>query len=128
MSGFRKAALMALGVAVALGLAYHVDRSQTLARIGGPVASTTVPNDDTASPLSSNYKVSNEVLDPWELSRNRFKWKGTSGILDTARISMGMPNGQRAYIPYPGGGLHFSKMLDEHTASYDVIVGGYSAH
>lgn len=128
MSGFGKAALVALGLVVALGLAYRVDRSQTAARGGDPVTSAAVPSDGTASPLSSNYKVSNEVLDPWELSRNPFKWKGTSGILDTARISMPMPNGQRAHIPYPGGGLHFSKMLDEHTASYDVIVGGYDAH
>ena len=128
MSGFAKAALLALAVVVALGLAYRVDRSQTAPSSGDPVTSKTAPNDDTASPLLSSYKVSNEVLDPWELSRNPFKWKGTSGILDTARISMAMPSGQRAHIPYPGGGLHFSKMLDEHTASYDVIVGGYSAH
>jgi TonB family protein len=128
MNGFGKGALIVLGVLVALGLAYRVDRSQAAASGGDSTTRTAIPGDDDAQPLASGYVLSNEVLDPWELRRNPFKWKGHSGILDTARISMAMPDGQRAHIPYPGGGLHFDKMLDEHTASFDVIVGGYDAH
>jgi hypothetical protein len=70
------------------------------------------------------YHASDEIIEPYEVSKNPYRLKGHSGILDTTRVSMLMPSGDRIPTPYPGGGLRFEKMIDENTATYEVLVGG----
>jgi hypothetical protein len=70
------------------------------------------------------YHESNEILDPYDLSKNPYQWKYQSGILDTINVPLVMNNGTRVgQVAYPGGCLKFNKMLDEHTAVYEVMVG-----
>lgn len=77
-----------------------------------------------SNPFASDagYSPSDEVLNPAEISKNPYQWKGHSGILDTAHVFVHMPNGQNVPIPYPGGGLKFEKMIDEHVATYSVMA------
>jgi hypothetical protein len=73
------------------------------------------------TPAQEAYGPSNEILYPDQLSKNPYRWKGHSGILDT-RIAMEGPAG-RFLFSYPGGCLKFERMIDEHTATFEVLVG-----
>jgi hypothetical protein len=102
-------------VLVILIAAFAIQREQQKSLNGAP--------SDTAG----SYHESDEVLYPYDLSKNPYQWKGHSGILDTLHVPMVMENGTRmGQVSYPGGCLKFSKMLDEHTAIYDVLVGNQS--
>jgi hypothetical protein len=68
------------------------------------------------------YYPSTEVIHPYELSRNPYRWKGRSGILDTANLLFDNKLSQCMTMPYPGGGLQFERMLSEHTAIYSVLT------
>jgi len=57
-----------------------------------------------SSNVSTVYHASDEVISPYEISRNPYKLKGRSGILK-------------------GGNLKFEKMIEEHTATYAVWAG-----
>jgi hypothetical protein len=72
--------------------------------------------EDNEQPLS------NEVLFPDQISKNPYRWKGHSGIFDT-RVAIEGPAG-RFLAPIPGGCLKFERMIDEHTATFEVLVGG----
>ncbi|MGP8251147.1 MAG: superinfection immunity protein [Terracidiphilus sp.] len=91
----------------------------------GPNSSSTSasPAAGGLSQTTPTYHESNEVLDPYDLSKNPYKWKDHSGILDTIEVPVIMGNGTRmGQVTYPGGCLKFSKMIDEHTAIYEVMV------
>lgn len=77
----------------------------------------------TATPSDEYNPASAEVLLPYELSKNPYKWKGHSGVLDTRRAPYITPNGSVAPM-LPLGSIKFDKMLDEHTALYDVMTLG----
>jgi hypothetical protein len=64
-----------------------------------------------------------EIIKPYEISKNAYKLKGHSGILDTKRVMLVGPAGNFP-VAYPGGALRFERMIDEHTATYEVLVGG----
>ena len=55
------------------------------------------------SNASAGYHESDEVISPYEISRNPYKFKGHSGILN-------------------GGSLKFEKMIEENTATYAVLA------
>lgn len=81
------------------------------------------PITEASSDVVATYHDSNEILDPYDLSKNPYKWKDHSGILDTVEVPVIMGNGTRmGQVTYPGGCLKFSKMIDEHTAIYEVMV------
>jgi hypothetical protein len=89
-----------------------------------------VPNTTSSAPTvvpgvaEPTYQESNEILSPYALSKNPFKWKNHSGILDTVDVPilMGVNGAVVTSVRYPGGGLKFEKMIDEHTATYSVLV------
>jgi len=108
--------LVVLLLAVVLYVAAH--RSSGSAITPPPSAATAVGEAVT------KYHESDEVLDPYDLSKNPYKWKDHSGILDNVEVPLVMSNGTRVgQVAYPGGCLKFEKMLDEHTAIYSVLVG-----
>lgn len=82
-------------------------------------------NETRLSDAANGYHQSDEVMTPYALSKNPYKWKGHSGILDTVNVPLLMGEGGVVVttIRYPGGGLKFEKMIDEHTATYSVLVG-----
>lgn len=92
------------------------------------VVSDVKPTESAASAPDSTeaeptFQPTHEVLAPVQLSKNAFKWKGQSIILDTIRMPVIMGNGAlMGYLPYPGGNLRFEKMLDEHTATFEVLA------
>jgi hypothetical protein len=80
--------------------------------------------NSSPSPVADPYNPnSNDVLDPNDLVKNPYEWKGHSGILDTIQMPIIAANGARmGFAPYPGGCMKFNKMLDEHTAIYEVMA------
>lgn len=89
----------------------------------GSTSTLQVPLEGTAADTTPAYHDSNEILFPYDLSKNPYKWKGRSGILDTVDLPIIMGNGARAgNVGYPGGSLKFERMIDEHTATYSVSV------
>jgi TonB family protein len=81
-------------------------------------AQTTSTADKTTKPSTSD-----EVIEPIDISKNPYRLKGHSGILDNRRVPLLVGDGTTQYAPYPGGNLRFSQMIDEHTATYQVLVG-----
>jgi len=67
------------------------------------------------------YHPSDEVIYPYDISKNPYKLKGHSGILDTVHVFVGEVGHQFPMV-FPGGGLKFERMLDEHTATYEVLT------
>jgi hypothetical protein len=64
---------------------------------------------------------SNDVFDPNGLVKNPYQFKGHSGILNTNGTPVLMPNGsplRGTLIPFAC--MKFERMLDEHTAVYEV--------
>ena len=82
-------------------------------------------NESRASKVANEYQESNEVMHPYDLSKNPYKWKDHSGILDTQNVPvlMGSADVVVTYTGYSGAGLKFEKMIDEHTATFSVMVG-----
>jgi|SRR5208283_3663785 len=124
MKGFLKG-LLGLGiVAVCVLIVVHSSNRQTSSET--PSSSPAVAEDakpgssEVADPYDPN---SNDVLDPNDLVKNPYKWKGRSGVLDTVQLPIMAGNGARmGFAPYPGGCMKFNKMLDEHTAVYEVMA------
>jgi hypothetical protein len=100
---------------------------------GGPAQPT--PDNSTAEPAqpaSDNSATeptdgfnpdSTEIFLPYLLSKNPYEWAEHSGILDTRNPLMLMPNGIYRKFPQLGpSSIRFDKMLDEHTAVYDVMT------
>ena len=72
------------------------------------------------------YRPSNEVLYPYDISKNPYKFKGHSGILDMRGVPLVLPDGRLvAREAGVGYGLRFEKMINERTATYAVRIGGY---
>jgi len=67
---------------------------------------------------------SNESFTPYLLSKNPYKWKGHSGILNTQYTTGIWPNGNISQVA--GYGVRFARMLDEQTAVYDVMTVNFS--
>lgn len=99
-----------LGIGIVAGIV-------TLGVIGVGVYET------SQSTEASGYHPSDDLMNPYDLSKNPYKYKGKSGILDTLHVTLIGPNGTGLKLPYPGGGLRFEKMIDEHTATYAVLAG-----
>jgi ribosomal protein L40E len=98
------------------GGASTFDYSQFARNFGIATSSEATP-DDGFNPDST------ESFTPYLLSKNPYRWKGHSGILDTQYTTEIWPNGNIMLLPgYGGTGIHFAKMLDEHTATYDVMT------
>jgi hypothetical protein len=73
---------------------------------------------------SDGYHQSNELISPYQLSKNPYQYKGHSGLLLTTLIQLVRSDGLVGpQMPWPGGGMRFVKMLDEHTAIYSVLTG-----
>lgn len=71
------------------------------------------------------YWPSNQIIYPYDISRNPYKYKGKSGILDTLDVPLLFAmGGKRVATPYPGGSLEFENMIDEHTAVFGVRAAG----
>jgi hypothetical protein len=84
-------------------------------------------NETSSSNFTEGYHASNEVISPYEISRNPYKFKGRSGIIDTLRIhySLGSWGDFEAHSAWNLHCLRFEKMIDEHTAIYSLLaVGG----
>jgi len=79
------------------------------------------------SNASDGYHASDEVMTPYALSKNPYKWRRHSGILDTVNVPVfwGTTGVPATSIRYPGGALKFEKMIDEHTATYSVLFGEF---
>lgn len=93
----------------------HKDTSTGISAEATPVAAT--------ADAGPTYHESNDAIDPYELVKNPYKFKGHSGILDTLDTPVLMDNGARmTSVAYPGGCLQFKKMLDEHTAIFEMMV------
>ena len=79
---------------------------------GANPASTAQPHDEPLIPI-----------DLVTLSKNPFKYKGRSGVLDTSKLPILTPDGTlmgyTTLAPY--GSLKLDKMLDEHTAIYNIV-------
>jgi hypothetical protein len=125
MRAFAKVVLIACGVIAAI-IFIGIAAGKSPSHDGNPLKSAS--NDATnAANSSATYSdgynpESAEVLLPYELSKNPYKWKGRSGILDTQRATYVMPNGTAAPMGIGLGSIKFDKMLDEHTALYDVMT------
>jgi hypothetical protein len=93
----------------------HKDTSTGISAEATPVAAT--------ADAGPTYHESSDAIDPYELVKNPYKFKGHSGILDTLNTPVLMGNGARmTSVAYPGGCLQFKKMLDEHTAIFEMMV------
>lgn len=129
MKGFLKA-MMGIGIVAVLVLIviFSSGKDKDRSSLETPSASPS----STASDASSSGSIqvadpydpnSTNVLDPNDLVKNPYKLKGRSGILDTVQTPIIAENGARmGFVPYPGGCMKFSKMLDEHTAVYEVMA------
>jgi TonB family protein len=82
-------------------------------------AAQRVPPNSTVK----NSTASDGVIEPIDISKNPYRLRGHSGILDTRRVPLLVGDGTIQYAPYPGGNLRFSKMISERTAAYQVLVG-----
>jgi hypothetical protein len=69
---------------------------------------------------------SNELIYPDELSKNPYRLKGHSGILDTTHVSIRGAKVEPFAFSFPGCCMRFEKMIDEDTATYEVLAGGES--
>lgn len=74
-------------------------------------------------PKITKPTMSDDVIEPIDISKNPYRLKGHAGILDNRRVPLLVGDGTMQYAPYPGGNLRFSQMIDEHTAAYQVLVG-----
>ena len=70
-----------------------------------------------------NTDYAGEVFDPFELSKNPYRAKGHFGVLDTTRNWIRTEAGQRILVPHYGPCLKFEKMVDEHTAIFNILCG-----
>lgn len=88
-------------------------------------AQSSVESAPLAKPSDGGqYQPSDQVFTPFELSRNTYKYKGQSGILDTRTVYWGNDEylgGQKWGTP-PTGGLRLERMIDEHTAIYEILT------
>lgn len=88
-----------------------IEQASSTAESANP-ASTAQPHDEPLMPI-----------DLVTLSKNPFKYKGHSGVLDTSKLPILTPDGTllgyTTLAPY--GSLKLDKMLDEHTAIYNII-------
>jgi hypothetical protein len=109
--------LLFLILAVVFFSGRHNESSSSGTSAASPIA--TAPTGE-----ETEYHESNEVITPFALSKNPYKWKGRSGILDTVNVPilMGSSGVVVTSVRYPGGSLKFEKMIDEHTATYSVLV------
>lgn len=90
-----------------------------------PAHSTGLSAEVMSSQRSANCERPTEVVSPYDLSKNPYRWRGHCDILDTTHVPMVVGNGLRmGYVSYPGGALSFNKMLDEGTAVYEVMAAG----
>lgn len=87
-----------------------------------PSSPSTIPDHDpSASPKPvSEYHESDEVMEPYKLSKNPYQWRGHSGILEM-RMPVIASNGVFVSV-VPLAGLKFRKMISEHIAVYEVMV------
>ena len=125
MKAFAKLVLIACGVVAAIifiGLVTEHSPSREANSTNNPSADTAAGADTPATYPDGYDPASNEVFLPYELSKNPYKWKGQSGILDTLNTAYVMPNGSAAQMGLALGSIKFDKMLDEHTAIYDVMT------
>jgi hypothetical protein len=75
---------------------------------------------------SAQSHPSDEILLPAVVSKNPYKYRGHSGILNTRGFQTTLPDGSlgRTFLG-AGNGFQFEKMLDEHTAIYVVRIAGH---
>jgi hypothetical protein len=103
----------------------HTPQTNTSTQDAAQPSAPATSGDSHLSNASEEYRASDEIISPYEISRNPYKLKGHYGILDTVNVPLLMGTGGvvATSIRYPGGGLKFEKMIDEHTATYSVLVG-----
>jgi hypothetical protein len=103
----------------------HAPQSGTSSQDATTPSAPTASNNSVVSDTPEGYHESNEVISPYEISRNPYRLKGHSGILDTVNVPvlMGAGGVVATTVRFPGGGLKFEKMIDENTATYSVLVG-----
>jgi hypothetical protein len=117
-------ALIVVVLIIAFAIMNHTSQTDTSNQEAAQPSVPATSGDSQLSNDSEGYHVSNEIIRPYEISKNPYKMKGHSGILDTVYVPIIMGNGTRvSQFAYPGGGLKFEKMIDEHTATYSVLVG-----
>jgi len=98
----------------------HISTGQATSETGTPTQDAAQPS----APAANEYHESDQLLSPYDISKNPYKFKDQSGILDTIHVPLVYNNGvQMGSVPYPGGALRFNKMIDERTAIYEVMVG-----
>jgi hypothetical protein len=129
MKAFAKLVLIAccaFVTIVVVGIIVTANSSSRESHSPNTTSSDATNTNNEASPsatYSDGYNPeSAEILLPYELSKNPYKWKGQSGILDTLNTSFVMPNGSVMQMGTGIGSIKFDKMLDEHTALYDVMT------
>jgi hypothetical protein len=117
-------ALIVVVLIIAFAIINHAPQTGTSNQDAAQPSATTKGGDSGISNDSEGYHASNEIIRPYEISRNPYKLKGHSGILDTVNVPILMGAGGVVVtsVRYPGGGLKFEKMIDEHTATYSVLV------
>jgi hypothetical protein len=76
--------------------------------------------ENQQSKATVGYHASDEILWPYEIIKNPYKFMGHSGILDIRMPFVGY-RGEVVANPWNlVGGLKFEKMIDEHVAIYSV--------
>jgi TonB family protein len=125
MTGFQRAMF---GVGVIATALVGIALATGLFRDGSSSSLPTLVNSFSNDAPDKGYRASDDIIDPYELSKNPYQLKGHSGILDTLHVTLLGGNGQLMHTPYPGGGLRFGKMIDKHTATYQVLVGRESVY
>ena len=121
--------LKVFGVVLLLFAAFAVFAalsSDTHSANGTDSSFSNVVNSVVSAPGDPYDRSSTERLDAWELLQNPYKLKGHSGILTNVLVHTAQNNfGSARALILPGGPLRFRKMLEEHTASYNVMTVGY---
>ena len=111
------------GVSVALPL--KVNSSVRPRPVKSGVTPTRPNSDGMSGSDGDQYRPSDQIFTPFELSKEIYRYKGQSGILDTLTIYMtdaGTPLGPEKWGHWPGGSLRLERMIDEHTAIYKILT------
>lgn len=114
-----------IGIFATVGVILYLIGSVILGSASNPPTQVSAANRSAGGNGDAASSSQSLLLYPAQLTKNGFKWKGQSATLDTLRMPVLSDNGNvMGSAPFPGGTLRFEKMLDEHTAMFQVLTLG----
>ena len=76
---------------------------------------------DSSADAPRDYSL---IIDPQEIVANPYRLKGRYGVLDPAHVWIRVDDGSLRRVSCLGPCLHFEKMIDAHTATYEIGSAG----